>query len=205
MNKELLIIFYRNPELGKVKTRLAASVGDEKALAIYLRLSGHTREVTENLAMDKSVYYSDFTDSEDNWSLTKYKKEIQTGRDLGERMKNAFASGFEQGYQKIAIIGTDCFELSSEIITQSFERLDHHDAVIGPALDGGYYLLGMKKLIPEIFRNKAWSTESVCTETMKDLERLNLIYSLSPPLRDVDEVRDLPEELAHLLNPNRPA
>ena len=205
MNKELLIIFYRNPELGKVKTRLAASVGDEKALAIYLRLSGHTREVTENLAMHKSVYYSDFTDSEDNWALTKYKKEIQTGRDLGERMKNAFASGFEQGYQKITIIGTDCFELSSEIITQSFERLEHHDAVIGPALDGGYYLLGMKKLIPEIFRNKAWSTESVCTETMKDLERLNLVYSLSPPLRDVDEVRDLPEELAHLLNPNRSA
>lgn len=201
MNKELLIIFYRNPELGKVKTRLAASVGDEKALAIYLRLSAHTREVSENLTMDKSLCYSDFADSEDNWPLAKYKKEIQTGRDLGERMKNAFASGFELGYQKIVIIGTDCFELTAEIIKQSFERLDHHDAVIGPALDGGYYLLGMKKLIPEIFRNKAWSTESVCTETMKDLERLNLVYSLSPPLRDVDEVKDLPEELAHLLNP----
>ncbi len=204
MNKELLIIFYRNPELGKVKTRLAASIGDEKALAIYLRLSAQTREVTENLAMDKSLYYSDFVDREDNWPLAKYKKEIQTGRDLGERMRNAFASGFEQGYQKIVIIGTDCFELTPEIITQSFERLDHHDAVIGPALDGGYYLLGMKKLILEIFKNKAWSTESVCTETMKDFERLNLGYSLSPPLRDVDEVKDLPEELAYLLNPDQP-
>lgn len=203
MNKELLIIFYRNPELGKVKTRLAASIGDEKALAIYLRLSAHTREVTENLTMDKALYYSDFTDREDNWSLTHFKKEIQTGRDLGERMRNAFASGFEQGYQKIVIIGTDCFELTPEIIKQSFERLDHHDTVIGPALDGGYYLLGMKKLIPEVFRNKAWSTESVCTETMKDFERLNLGYSLSPPLRDVDEVKDLPEELAHLLNPGQ--
>ncbi len=201
MNKELLIIFYRNPELGKVKTRLAASIGDEKALAIYLRLSAHTRDITENLEMDRSLYYSDFLDNEDNWPLANYKKEIQTGRDLGERMRNAFASGMELGYEKIVIIGTDCFELTSEIIMQSFERLDHHDAVIGPALDGGYYLLGMKKLIPEIFRNKAWSTESVCTETMKDLERLNLGYSLSPPLRDVDEVKDLPEELAHLLNP----
>lgn len=205
MNKELLIIFYRNPELGKVKTRLAASIGDEKALAIYLKLSAHTRDVTENLTMDKALYYSDFTDREDNWSLTHFKKEIQTGRDLGERMRNAFASGFEQGYQKIVIIGTDCFELTPEIIKQSFERLDHHDTVIGPALDGGYYLLGMKKLIPEVFRNKAWSTESVCTETMKDFERLNLGYSLSPPLRDVDEVKDLPEELAHLLNPGGPA
>ena len=203
MNKELLIIFYRNPELGKVKTRLAASIGDEKALAIYLNLSAHTRDVTENLTMDKALYYSDFTDREDNWSLTHFKKEIQTGRDLGERMRNAFAAGFEQGYQKIVIIGTDCFELTPEIIKQSFERLDHHDTVIGPALDGGYYLLGMKKLIPEVFRNKTWSTESVCTETMKDFERLNLGYSLSPPLRDVDEVKDLPEELAHLLNPGQ--
>ena len=203
MNKELLIIFYRNPELGKVKTRLAASIGDEKALAIYLNLSAHTRDVTENLTMDKALYYSDFADREDNWSLTHFKKEIQTGRDLGERMRNAFAAGFEQGYQKIVIIGTDCFELTPEIIKQSFERLDHHDTVIGPALDGGYYLLGMKKLIPEVFRNKTWSTESVCTETMKDFERLNLGYSLSPPLRDVDEVKDLPEELAHLLNPGQ--
>lgn len=201
MNKELLIIFYRNPELGKVKTRLAASIGDEKALAIYLLLSAHTREVSENLGIDKTLYYTDFVDREDNWSLAKFKKEIQTGRDLGERMRNALAAGFEQGYQKIVIIGTDCFELTPEIIEQSFERLDHHDAVIGPALDGGYYLLGMKKLIPEIFKNKTWSTESVCTETMKDFERLNLGYSLSPPLRDVDEVKDLPEELAHLLNP----
>ena len=88
--------------------------------------------------MDKALYYSDFADREDNWSLTHFKKEIQTGRDLGERMRNAFAAGFEQGYQKIVIIGTDCFELTPEIIKQSFERLDHHYTVIGPALDGGY-------------------------------------------------------------------
>lgn len=201
MSKELLIIFYRNPELGKVKTRLAASIGDEKALAIYLRLSAHTRSVTEHLTLDKRLFYSDFIDQEDNWPVAQFKKDLQNGRDLGEKMKNAFASGFEMGYERIIIIGTDCFELTSEIVSQSFERLEHHDAVIGPALDGGYYLLGMKKLIPEVFRNKSWSTESVCTETMRDFDRLGLVYSLSPPLRDVDEVKDLPEELADLLKP----
>lgn len=201
MNTELLIIFYRNPELGKVKTRLAASIGDEKALAVYLKLSSHTRLITESLSIDKLVSYSDFIDHEDNWVATYFKKDLQNGRDLGERMKNAFASGFAQGYQKIVIIGTDCFELTPEIVTQSFERLDHHDAVIGPALDGGYYLLGTKKLIPEIFRNKSWSTESVCLETMRDFDRLGLVYTLSPPLRDVDEVKDLPEEFGSMLRP----
>jgi rSAM/selenodomain-associated transferase 1 len=190
--KSLLIIFYRNPELGKVKTRLAKTLGDEKALAIYLKLSSHTRAITENLAIDKVIYYSNFVDTEDAWPNTTFQKKLQNGNDLGEKMNNAFVEGFKNGYKRICVIGTDCFELTGDIIKQAFDHLHTNDAVIGPAKDGGYYLLSIKNLIPELFTNKTWSSDTVATDTIQNFKDLRVSFAQLQVLTDVDEEKDLP-------------
>ena len=190
--KNLLLIFYRNPELGKVKTRLAKTVGDEKALAIYLKLAEHTKNVTINLRCEKVVCYSGFIDDQDVWLNHSFRKQVQSGSDLGEKMHHAFAEGFAAGYQSICIIGTDCLELTTEIIEGAFRELETHDTVIGPATDGGYYLLGMKKLYPAFFQNKTWSSDTVCSDTISDFNNLNLTHFSLETLTDVDEEKDLP-------------
>lgn len=192
MKPPLLIIFYRNPELGKVKSRLAATMGESKALAIYLLLSAHVREVTASIGADKVVYYSNYIDSEDGWPNDVYLKRLQSGDGLGNRMKAAFEESFDGGYQEVIIIGTDCLELTSEILNAAFNELKTHDVVIGPAKDGGYYLLGMKRFHPTFFENKIWSTDSVFTDTMHDIKRLKLTYHELPVISDVDEETDLP-------------
>ncbi|MFY8037177.1 MAG: TIGR04282 family arsenosugar biosynthesis glycosyltransferase [Cyclobacteriaceae bacterium] len=190
--KSLLILFYRNPELGKVKTRLAKDVGDEKALSIYLDLCAHTRNITHLLACDKVVYYSQEVQHNDLWPDAVYSKKIQTGLDLGERMSHAFQDGFAVGYTSICIIGTDCLELTPAILQQAFTELEISDAVVGPARDGGYYLLGMKQFHAPFFIDKEWSTDTVYRDTLIDLESQFLSYSILPMLRDVDEATDLP-------------
>lgn len=191
MNR-LLILFYRNPELGKVKTRLAKEVGNERALAIYKSICEHTLLITQSLACDKVVYYSHQMEEGDMWPDEVYEKKIQSGNDLGERMANAFEIEFAAGYEWICIIGTDCLELTPEILNQSFAGLGVSDAVIGPAHDGGYYLLGMKHFHWNFFKNKQWSTDTVYQNTVDDFEKLSLSYSILPLLRDVDEAKDLP-------------
>ena len=194
-DKSLLIIFYRNPRIGAVKTRLAATVGNEKALGIFMKLSLHTKNITKPLKIDKIVYYSDFIDPMDIWTRADFLKALQDGADLGERMKNAFVDGFKRGYKSICVIGTDCYELTGEIVEHAFDALNAHEAVIGPARDGGYYLLGMRRLHAEVFTNKQWSTDSVFRETIRDFETLGLNYVKLKMLRDVDREDDLPEEL----------
>ncbi len=195
MKPELLIIFYRNPELGKVKTRLAATVGDAKALAIYYKLASHTRTIASELDCDRVVYYSDYIDTEDAWSNSEFSKKLQWGGDLGTRMENAFEIAFANGYKRVCIIGTDCMELTTHIVVKAFESLATKDAVVGPAVDGGYYLLGMNRFIPELFREKEWSTSSVCKDTINDFTQLAINYHQLPMLRDVDTEADLPDEL----------
>lgn len=197
--KSLLIIFYRNPELGKVKTRLAAALGDAKALAIYLYLAAHTKTISENLRGDKVVFYSHYIVTEDNWNNDLYQKHIQSGIDLGERMLHAFRDGFKSGFHSICIIGTDCFELTSALLEEAFTKLQSYDAVIGPAKDGGYYLLGMNALHVEFFKDKLWSTSTVCAATIQDFQTLGLKYHELPTLSDVDEKPDLPEALKSLV------
>ncbi len=194
--KKRLILFFRNPELGKVKTRLAKDVGDERALAIYLALCEHTLKVSQALPCDKVVYYSHQIEQGDLWPDGLYDKKVQSGNDLGERMANAFVEEFKSGYESICIIGTDCLELTTEILKQSHAELEISDAVIGPARDGGYYLLGMNHFHPEFFKNKYWSTDTVYQHTITDFENQSLSYSILPLLRDVDELKDLP---AHYL------
>ena len=189
--KEVLIIFAKNPEYGKVKTRLAATIGNEQALFIYQKLIEHTIAITKKISADKIVYYSDSIVEKDTWGNNFYQKKLQSGNDLGERMKNAFKSSFTAGYQKVIIIGTDCFELNEEFISIAFEKMNDDDVVLGPAKDGGYYLLGMKKFYPSFFENIEWSSEKVLKQTLTTAMRLNLSVFLLPQLSDIDREPDL--------------
>ncbi len=192
-SRNLLIIFTRNPELGKVKTRLAKSVGDQKALDIYKFLLQRTKEVTLQVDCDKTVFYSQEIAQNDIWNL-EFSKEIQTGNDLGEKMQNAFSSAFEKGYEKVAIIGSDLYDLEPHHISEAFEKLDSHDVVMGPAQDGGYYLLGLKEVYPNIFQNKEWGTSTVRKDTLNDLQKVSL--HLLEELNDVDVIDDIKDHSA---------
>ena len=176
---------------GKVKTRLANTVGDDKALDIYHRLLQHTRNITTPLFCHKYLYYSWFIDEEDDWDNSIYTKKLQTEGDLGSKMQSAFEEIFIAGHEKAMIIGSDCPGLSTNLIEEAFEQLNTHDVVIGPAEDGGYYLLGMKKLHPAFFQNKQWSTAAVLTDTIANIRKLQLSYKLFPTLSDVDYEEDL--------------
>lgn len=191
MKKNLLIIFVKNPELGKVKTRLAATIGEEEALNVYKQLLKHTLQITTALTTDKVVFYSDFVDHFDKWDNAVFEKHPQEGRELGERMDHAFQWAFGKGYESVCIIGSDCYELETHTIKDAFNRLKTNEVVIGPSLDGGYYLLGMKQPHPFLFKNKHWSTGSVLKETIRDIESHNLSACLLSVLRDVDVESDL--------------
>lgn len=184
--KRALIIFVRKPEKGKVKTRLAATVGAEKALDIYIHLLTHTHAITSEVNADKFVFYADKIEQDDLWNDGDFTKKLQGNYDLGGKMKDAFSILFKMGFEKVVIIGSDCLELSTSIIEQAFELLNEKEVVIGPASDGGYYLLGMKKLFPNLFENKQWSTEHVFQQTIDDLQKENIDYDLLITLTDVD-------------------
>ncbi len=190
MMKEAIIIFVRDPQLGKVKTRLAATVGDTRALEIYIQLLQHTFDITSPVTADKYVFYHDGIKEADIWRAAGFYKKLQQGNDLGEKMNLAFAEVFSKGYYKVIIIGSDCLQLSSRIIEEAFIALDNCDTVIGPAKDGGYYMLGMKKLIPSAFENKKWSTDTVCDDTWKTILALGLTAGFLPVLTDVDTEAD---------------
>lgn len=199
LNQTALIIFIRNPVLGKVKTRLAKDLGDEKALTIYHLLLQHTLDITLPLSCDKFVYYSDEPVQDDIWNHMGYFKKQQSGKDLGERMMLSFSELYKQGYKQVLIVGSDCYQLSTEIIEKAITLLDSHSAVLGPASDGGYYLLGLKTLVPALFSNKPWSSDQVAALSIADFQNLSLSYSLLDELNDVDEIADLPENYLKLL------
>ena len=187
--ENLLLIFTRNPELGKVKTRLAKTVGDETALKIYKFLLQKTRDISSKVTSDKAVYYSVKIRNNDIWDTNSYQKYQQLGEDLGLRMLNAFKNSFDAGYKKVLIIGSDLYDLSTERIDIAFNELDTNDVVIGPAEDGGYYLLGMNTLKENIFKNKDWGTDTVRKDTLVDLKdkKVHLLSALN----DVDVFEDI--------------
>jgi len=188
-NKNLLLIFTRNPEWGQCKTRLAADIGNDAALAIYKELIEHTVSVTKNLSVTKQVYYSNEILQNDYWDPSIYQKKTQQGPDLGSRMKHAFQEGFEAGYENIVIIGSDLYDITEEDLNKAFVALESNSIVIGPAQDGGYYLLGMKELKQNLFENKSWGSSSVFEETLKDIATEK--HLLLPQRNDIDYYEDL--------------
>ena len=189
MPKNLLLVFTRNPELGKVKTRLAKTVGNATALKIYIFLLERTRDIAVKVAADKAVYYSVKVRENDIWDASIFQKHQQVGEDLGIRMLHAFKNGFKAGYEKVMIIGSDLYDLTAETIENAFIALENNEVVIGPAEDGGYYLLGMNSLEEKIFKNKDWGTETVRKDTLEDLKDKKVF--LLGELNDVDVFEDI--------------
>ena len=195
MTNKAILVFQKNLIAGRTKTRLAATIGNEKALLVYKQLILITTNVLINLPFDKLIYYSEFIplDIEDKEIETTAKTLVlvQYGNDLGARMLNSFSDQFKMGYSRLIIIGTDCPDLNSELLLNAFNALEGHDIVIGPAADGGYYLLGMSKLYPELFEGVEWSTSEVYGQTVDIISKLGLSFSLMPVLRDLDNEDDL--------------
>ena len=189
MTKNALIVFTRNPELGKCKTRLAKVVGNENALKIYVHLLQHTANVSIKTKASRYVFYSESINKEDIWDNSHFNKKLQIGDNLGERMQNAFEELFKLNYDKIIIIGSDLLDLNEAIIEEAFLQLDTNDIVIGPAKDGGYYLLGMKQSHPTVFDIDNWGTDTVYKQTIAKLIN-NKVYVLKT-LNDIDYVEDL--------------
>ena len=185
-----IIVFVKNPELGKVKTRLAISMGDKKALEIYNKLVGYTKEVLLQLSNTKKyVYYSSFVDRQDDWSNDQFEKRIQSIEGLGERMTIAIGEIFET-CEQVLIIGSDCPQLTPSHINDAFDKLSNHNIVIGPSQDGGYYLLGMDKHYLGLFQGIEWSTNTVFGDTIQKAKDKGLSVSELETLSDIDYEED---------------
>ena len=188
MKKEVVLIFQKNEVLGKVKTRLAAGVGEEQALNIYIQLLAKTYLVLRDISVSITTYFSEFIPEKPTYPAGN--RMVQVGQDLGERMKNAFAENFELGIEKVVLIGTDCPSLEGKHIIQAFEALDQSDLVLGPAKDGGYYLIGMKRRADFLFEGITWSSELVLSQTLALAAEQGLQTSLLPVLEDIDTLED---------------
>lgn len=189
MTKNALLIFIRNPELGKVKTRLAEELGAAEALRIYEQLLEHTRKVALQVDVNRYLFYSNFIDRKDAWENNQFKKYRQPQGGLGDRMLKAFDQALTENDLAV-IVGSDCPGLRPAILETAFEQLKQHDFVIGPAMDGGYYLLGMKELAPRLLLDMTWSTDQVFKETTRRIEELKASYYVLPTLSDIDYAED---------------
>jgi rSAM/selenodomain-associated transferase 1 len=187
--KKALIIFQKNPEIGKVKTRLASTVGDENALKIYTILVEHTHSLANKIDAKKYLFFSNFIENDEKWS--KYERKVQKGDDLGLRMFNAISEVKKEGADQIVVMGTDCYELTENIINEAFGKLENNDYCIGPAVDGGYYLIGTKSPDSEVFLGKEWSTETVFREAEQSVQNIGKRLAVLEALSDVDYEDDL--------------
>ena len=178
------------PILGKVKTRLAKDLGDDKALEIYIQLLQKTISSVEKFLGEKYIFFDTYPKPLAYIDSEKFCIRQQSDGDLGNRMKQAFIDIQKENSYSI-IIGSDCPNLSVTHLEQALESLSQNDYVIGPAIDGGYYLLGLKKITPEIFDLKAWSHDKVMEDTIKIIEQTGSTYLLLEKLKDVDTVEDL--------------
>jgi uncharacterized protein len=197
--KKALIIFIKNPEKGKVKTRLAATMGEEKALEIYRQMLTHTFSLAMNSCVEVFVFYSDHVPAKDEWTNNFHGRYIQEGNDLGEKMLHAFNRVSADGFEQMVIIGSDCLQLNSEILEESFLKLEEYDVVIGPAKDGGYYLLGMKNICTNLFINKSWSSPVLLEETLEDCKKQGLKFYQLVELSDIDHEKDWQEHLQNIV------
>jgi rSAM/selenodomain-associated transferase 1 len=190
-----LLFFIKNPEKGKVKTRLASAIGDEMAVKLYRRF---LLEMLSTLNRGTFLFYLCFYPGDSlndlkDWLGDHYLYAPQMGENLGERMKNGFMEAFSMNFKRVVLIGSDIPDLPLEFIEEAFNSLGEKDAVIGPSFDGGYYLIGFrdKTFSPKVFEGIPWSTEKVFEETMKVLEKERLTVHTLKLLRDIDTIEDL--------------
>ncbi|MGK7949664.1 MAG: TIGR04282 family arsenosugar biosynthesis glycosyltransferase [Xenococcaceae cyanobacterium] len=193
---ETLIIFTRYPEPGKTKTRMIPALGAEGAAKLQRKLTEHTLQQAKVLRSSRSVflevhYAGGNQQLMEQWlgdNLTYYPQ--QQG-DLGQRMCSAFARAFAAGNERVVIIGTDCPDLNELLLNRAFELLKQKDLVLGVAEDGGYYLVGLSRLICELFVGISWGSDRVLAQTKNIADRLGLNTDYLPPLNDIDRPEDL--------------
>lgn len=193
--KDCLIIFTRYPEPGKTKTRLIPILGAEGAAKLQRQMTEQKLAEAKKLQQIHPLYIEvHFTGGTQqlmqDWlgNLT-YKQQSQG--DIGCRMSAAFQTAFEAGMQRIVLIGIDCPDLKVELMAEAFQALNKHDLVLGPAKDGGYYLIGLNYLLPELFRGINWSTSEVLGQTQDIAQKLDLAVAYLPILSDIDRPEDL--------------
>ena len=192
-----LIIFTRYPEPGKTKTRLIPALGTVGAANLQRQMTEYTisqvKELQKVIEVSSQVRFAggDLQLMQD-WLGTDLVYQPQGDGDLGLRMRRSLYDGFQCHAKKVVIIGTDCPGLNFQILTQAFEVTHKVDLVIGPAIDGGYYLIGLRRFIPELFINIDWGSSQVLHQTVEIANQLNLSYHYLPQLTDVDRPEDLP-------------
>jgi len=209
-NDQAVIIFSKYPVEGKVKTRIAKTLGNNFAVKFYKMCAEHTfRQVKKVTGKNIRTYlfYTEEAEKEKikTWTNHKFLLMLQRGNSLGEKMLNAFRNVFEHGAIKVLIIGTDLPDISAKIINDALEDLENFDTVIGPSSDGGYYLLGMKEFYPEIFKDINWSTSEVFEKTLEQITNLDIAVKILPELSDIDTEEDLKEWLAIQSSSNKSA
>lgn len=196
METSKLIIFTRYPEPGRTKTRLIGTLGARGAADLQRQMTEWTVRIAQAVrAVRETDIEICFTGGDEQkmrqWLGASLEYRRQAGQDLGERMANAFQSGFAEGYRSIVLIGTDCPELTADILDKAFGLLEQHDVVIGPTQDGGYYLIGMTDAYPQVFAQIPWGTDAVLEKTLDALRSIGVAWGLTDKLRDVDEPEDL--------------
>lgn len=192
-----VIIFTRYPEPGKTKTRLIPALGPEGAADLHRRMGEHTmtwaRRLKDTSGVSLEVRYAEGDERQiRKWLGLDIPCFHQGDGDLGVRMGRAFQEGFQAGMNRIIIVGTDCPGLTDDLVRGAFKGLNHDDLVLGPAKDGGYYLIGLGRPIADLFLEIPWGTPEVLKKTLRIAEALQLRVSLLEPLDDVDRPEDLP-------------
>ena len=191
-----LILFARFPVAGKVKTRLIPALGAEGAAALHRRLVLRTLRTAHALCASQNVeleirFAGDDANEMQHWLGDGWLCRPQCDGDLGQRMAGAFEDSFREGSPAIVIIGSDCPTLTPEVLAEAFIALKTKSVVFGPATDGGYYLIGLTQLVPELFQNIAWGTETVLAQSLQILERTGIRPAQLQPLDDLDRPEDL--------------
>ena len=193
---ETLIIFSRYPEPGKTKTRMIPALGAEGAADLQRQMTEHTLKTAIALTSVREVkievhFAGGNITLMQEWLGRDVEYVAQVSGDLGEKMRAASDLAFDRGSQRVVIIGIDCPDIDCQILTQAFNCLGDRDLVLGVAEDGGYYLIGLNRSVPELFKHIAWGTEKVLAQTKDIAERLDLKVNCLTTLADVDRPEDL--------------
>lgn len=191
--KNLLMVFAKSPIKGEVKTRLGNEIGFEKSYWVYLQLLKKTAENISNKNQDIIVFHSKPNKKMESIFDNAKNFLVQNGSDLGDKMLSAFQWAFNEKYKNVILIGTDLWNISESMVIRARNVLENKDFVIGPTYDGGYYLIGMKKIKKKIFQNIPWSTNRVLEETLKKIKN-DSVYFLGIE-NDIDDFIDLKNDL----------
>ncbi len=193
--RKCIILFVKYPEKGRVKTRLSAVLGDEITRNLYkCFVSDLIKTLEKKRYTFKIAFYPTGSNKKIiSWLGPEHFYITQVGRDLGERMENAFKDAFMEGFNEVLVVGSDIPDLTSSLIDKAFGALKSCDAVIGPCFDGGYYLIGFRKktFLSDAFKGIQWSTEGVFKDTMEVFMKKGYKVHVMPKLRDIDRIDDL--------------